>query len=71
MHLNTFSVDVDVFAMSPGVIYLFYLIPPLFNQVGQLSSHLQLRPGQDRAKQCDTNNTELHMESTNVQSITQ
>ena len=33
------------------------------NQVGQLrtSSHLQLRPGQDRAKQCDTNNTELHM----------
>ena len=36
-----------------------------FNQVGQLrtSSHLQLRPGQDKAKQFDTNNnTELHME---------
>jgi hypothetical protein len=47
---------------------------PLFSQVGQLrtSSHLQLRPGQDNAKQCDTNNnTELHMELTNIQSITQ
>ena len=42
-----------------------FLISPLFNQVGQLktSSHLQLRPGQYQAKQCDTNNnTELHME---------
>jgi hypothetical protein len=35
-------------------------ISPLFNQVGKLgtSSHLQLRPGQDKAKQFDTyNNT--------------
>ena len=47
----------------------FYLkkkiISPLFNQVGKLrtSSHLQLRPGQDKAKQFDTyNDTELHME---------
>ena len=44
-------------------IYLFIFISPLFNQIGQLrtSSYLQLRPGQDKAKQCDTN-TELHME---------
>ena len=38
---------------------------PLFNQVGELrtSSHLQLQPGQDKAKQCDRNNNpELHME---------
>ena len=38
---------------------------PLVNQVGKLrtSSHLQLRPGEDKAKQFDTyNNTELHME---------
>jgi hypothetical protein len=37
----------------------------LFNQVGKLrtSSHLQLRPGQDKAKQFDRyNDTELHME---------
>ena len=41
---------------------------PLFNQVSQLrtSSHTPLRPGQDKAKQCNTNNnTELHMEQTN------
>ena len=41
------------------------IISPLFNQVGKLrtSSHLQLRPGQDKAKQFDTyNDTELHME---------
>jgi hypothetical protein len=33
-------------------------ISPLFNQVGQLrtSSRLQLRAGQDKAKQCDKNN---------------
>ena len=40
-------------------------ISPLFNQVGKLrtSSHLQLRPGQDKAKEFDTyNDTELHME---------
>ena len=38
---------------------------PLFNQGGKLrtSSHLQLQPGQDKAKQFDTyNDTELHME---------
>ena len=43
--------------------YLF--ISPLFNKIGQMRtrSHLQLRPGQDKAKQFDTyNNTELHME---------
>ena len=50
------------------VFYLFIyfiFISPLFNQVGKLrtSSHLQLRPGQDKAKQFDTyNDTELHME---------
>ena len=38
---------------------LFLFISPLFNQVG----YLQMRPGQEKAKQCDTyNNTELHME---------
>ena len=40
-------------------IYLFLVfISPLFNQVGKLrtSSHLQLRPGQDKAKQFDTYN---------------
>jgi hypothetical protein len=45
-------------------IFLFF-ISPLFNQVGKLrtSSHLQLRPGQDKAKQFDRfNDTELHME---------
>ena len=38
--------------------FFFVFISPLFNQVGQLrtSSHLQLRPGQDKAKQCDKNN---------------
>ena len=40
-------------------IYLF--ISPLFNQVGKLraSSHLQLRPGQDKAKQLDTYNNRV------------
>jgi hypothetical protein len=45
--------------------FFFFFISPLFNQVGWLRtrSHLQLRPGQDKAKQCDTNNNkELHME---------
>jgi hypothetical protein len=60
---------------QPVMCLIFiYFISPLFNQVGQLrtSSHLQLRPGQDKAKQCDkNNNTELHMEETNLQSITQ
>ena len=36
-------------------ILFIYFILPLFNQVGKLrtSSHLQLRPGQDKAKQFD------------------
>ena len=48
-------------------IYIY--ISPLFNQVGQLrtSSHLQLRPGQDKEKQCDkNNNTELHINKRTV-----
>ena len=48
-----------------NIIIIILFISHLFNQVGKLltSSHLQLRPGQDKAKQCDTNNnTELHME---------
>jgi hypothetical protein len=34
---------------------VLFFFSPLFNQVGQLrtSSHWQLRPGQDKAKQCD------------------
>ena len=47
------------------VLFFKFFISPLFNQVGKLrtSSHLQLRPGQDKAKQFDTyNDTELHME---------
>jgi hypothetical protein len=51
---------------AQGIQYFFKcFISPIFNQVGKLrtSSHLQLRPGQDKAKQSDTyNNTELHME---------
>ena len=41
-------------------MYLF--ISPLFNHVGQLrtSSHLQLQPGQDKAKECDKNNRVTH-----------
>ena len=45
-------------------IFIYLFISPLFNQVGKLrtSSNLQLRPGQDKAKQFDTyNDTELHM----------
>jgi hypothetical protein len=45
-------------------LFFYFFISPLFNQGGQLrtSSHLQLRPGQDKGKQCDkNNNTELHM----------
>jgi hypothetical protein len=44
--------------------FIPFFISPLFNQVGKLrtSSHLQLRPGQDKAKQFDTYNTDLHME---------
>ena len=38
--------DIDIF-----ISYIF-VISPLFNQVGQLrtSNHLQLRPGQEKAK---------------------
>ena len=54
---------------GPGAWILIVIIllkniyfSPLFNQVGQSRTHLQLRPGQDKAKQCDkNNNTELHM----------
>jgi hypothetical protein len=48
---------------SADVFILF--ISPLFNPVGKLrtGSHLQLRPGPDKAKQFNTyNTTELHME---------
>ena len=47
------------------ILFLFHL---LFNQVGQLktSSLLQLRPGQDKAKQCDKNNTDLHINNRTV-----
>ena len=50
--------------------FIFYFISPLFNQVGQLrtSSHLQLRPGQDKAKQCDKN-TELHKNKCAVKNL--
>jgi hypothetical protein len=47
----SFGVEID---------FMKVFFSPLFNQVGQLrtSFHLQLQPGQDRAKQCDTKNTE-------------
>ena len=48
-----------------STVVSFIFFSPLFNQVGQLrtSYHLQLQPGQNKAKQFDTyNNTELHME---------
>ena len=54
-----YSVQASFFSLC----HLFIFISPLFNQLGQLrtSSHLQLRPGQDKAKRCDkNNNTELH-----------
>ena len=47
----------------------FYFTFILFNQVGQLrtSSHLQLRPGQDKVKQCDkNNNTDLYINKQTV-----
>ena len=42
------------------IFYIFFPPSPLFNQVGQLrkSSHLQLRPGQDKAKQCRQKTTQ-------------
>ena len=51
--------DFDVF---------IYFYSPLFNQVGQLRtrSQLHLRPGQDKGKQCDKNNTELHINKRTV-----
>jgi hypothetical protein len=54
-----------LFLGSKPTIYVMFFISPLFNQVDKLrtSSHLQLRPGHDKAKQFDIyNNTELHME---------
>jgi hypothetical protein len=53
-----------IFPIAMESLQVFFILS-LFNQVGQLrtSSHLQLRPGEDKAEQCDTNNnTELHME---------
>ena len=55
-------------------IYIFFFPSPLFNQVVKLrtSSHLQLRPGQDKAKQFDTYNDRVtHGVKTNMQSIIQ
>ena len=54
--------------------YLLFkkFISPLFNQVGKLrtSSHLQLRPGQDKAKQFDTyNDTVTHEINSQLYSI--
>ena len=51
--------------ISVCLYFIYFFISPLFNQVGKLrtSSHLQLQPDQDKAKQFDTyNDTELHME---------
>jgi hypothetical protein len=55
-----------LFRIEAKIIYLF--ISPLLNLFGQLrtSSHLQLQPGQDKAKQCDKNNTELHINKRTV-----
>ena len=38
------------------IYFILFFISPLFNQVGQLrtTSHLQLQPGQDKAKHCDS-----------------
>ena len=70
--LHLFSIVHTLLSLSPthlfkdsNLFYIFFFISPLFNQVGYLrtSSHLQLRPVQDKAKQFDTyNNRELHME---------
>ena len=52
-------------AQNMRTYFIFIFISLVFNQVGKLrtSSHLQLRPGQYKAKQFDTyNDTELHME---------
>ena len=50
---------------SQAIFVLFFISPLFSNQVVQLrtSSHLQLRPGQDKAKQCDLNNTELYKQT--------
>jgi hypothetical protein len=57
-----YFIQVQPYTLQLLLFILF--ISPLFNQVGKLRtiSHLQLRPGQDKAKQFDTyNNSELHM----------
>jgi hypothetical protein len=50
--------------MDQQFVFLFILFHLYPGTGGQLrtSSHLQLRPGQGKAKQCDKNNTDLHME---------
>jgi hypothetical protein len=71
-HINFYSLNLlegQVETFIHYVFYLFIFISPLFNQVGKLrtSSHLQLLPGQDKAKQCDkNNNTELHINKRTV-----
>jgi hypothetical protein len=62
--------DVNMVIRVPhgGIGFLFIKKKsPLFNQLVQLrtSSHLQLQPGQNKAKQCNkNNNTELHINKT-------
>ena len=48
--------DVRNETRQSGVDGIFLFISPLFNQVGQLrtSSHLQLRPGQDKKQSSAT-----------------
>jgi hypothetical protein len=66
-HLNVYFLIVILIWFLGSITQTgsLFFFSPLFNQVGKLrtSSHLQLRPGQDKAKQFDTyNDTELHME---------
>ena len=59
----------ETFTFKARQTDVFIFISPLFNQGSQLrtSSHLQLRPGQDNAKQCDkNNNTEFHINKRTV-----
>ena len=60
---SSLSLSIQRALLAWEYIFFYFFISPLFNQVGQLrtSSHLQQKPGQDKAKQCYTNNTELHM----------
>ena len=63
--MSTLWTECPMVAVGLCYFLFYFFISPLFNQVGKLttSSHLQLRPGQDKAKQFDTyNDTELHME---------